>query len=118
MRWQVLARGVGVKVDMSAKYPDDLLLASGFQVVDEVDSRAEAARVRDHYQAKGCLVELREVPITAETITDAQIRELRNTKRSVAHWNLCDSAIRNQSAWDRIARARCAEILNARTVMP
>ena len=52
--------------------------------------------------------------ITADTITDAQIRELRNTKRSVEHWNLCDRAIRNASAWDHIARERCAEIWNAR----
>lgn len=52
-------------------------------------------------------------PLTAHTITDAQIRELRNTKRSAEHWNLCDRAIRNASEWDRIARDRCAEIWNA-----
>jgi hypothetical protein len=53
-------------------------------------------------------------PLTARTITDAQIRELRNTRRSVEHWNLCDRAIRNASEWDRIARERCTKIWNAR----
>ena len=55
--------------------------------------------------------------LTAATITDERIKALRNTKRSVEHWNLCDAAIRNKTAWDRAARARCAD-LNARPVRP
>lgn len=52
--------------------------------------------------------------LTVDTITDEQIRELRNTKRTVEHWHLCDSAIRNYSTWDKTARARCVEMLNVR----
>ena len=54
--------------------------------------------------------------LTGETITDEQIRELRASKRSRELWSLCDSALRGKGPWDHAARARCAEILNARAV--
>lgn len=55
--------------------------------------------------------------ITADTITDEQIRELRRTSGDPRVIDTCDEAL-----WDEHivsveitrARARCAEILNAR----
>lgn len=77
--------------------------------------------------------------LTAETITDEQIRELRAIDldgamiRSIAGANdphaislvrrgldrMCDDALDSEDVrLKRAARARCAEILNARNVKP
>jgi hypothetical protein len=68
--------------------------------------------------------------ITADTITDEQIRELRQTPAAtcIGHRDACDCMTCVNARWDHnaivqladraayepFARARCAEILNAR----
>ena len=53
--------------------------------------------------------------VTADTITDAQIRELREWLTHDV--TACDVALRGMAEASRlrICRARCAEILNTRT---
>lgn len=59
--------------------------------------------------------------ITAETITDEQIRELQKDgtqyERAICHIALCEGSRRDHAGAliDERARARLAEILNART---
>ncbi len=52
--------------------------------------------------------------VTAATITDDQIRELRASKRSRKLWDLCDRALRNSQGYDRVARSLCAQLVNDR----
>ncbi len=64
----------------------------------------------------------RDQVITADTITDDQIRELRRTAKAYADGDpdfvigLCNRALGSCEIGWRRARARCAEILNARAV--
>lgn len=52
--------------------------------------------------------------ITADTITDEQIRQLRDSTTDPMLRALCDSAIWAGKRFGRRNRALCAEILNAR----
>lgn len=56
--------------------------------------------------------------ITADTITDEQIRELREDTRNTGEIVMnCDIALGVHTPWrpaKEAARARCAEIINAR----
>jgi hypothetical protein len=61
------------------------------------------------------------MPVTADTITDAQIRELAECDdvRSRVNARMALGRIKRQvPGLKAAARARCAEILNARMVKP
>ena len=86
----------------------------------------------DHLTAEEVLARFRAArdgresgPITADTITDEQIRDLCADSRALRVWGLtrseCDVALGVNDGElarlaRRLARARCAEILNARQV--
>lgn len=64
-------------------------------------------------------IAIADIPVTADTITDEEIRELRSCGdhdvEVIAHAALFPAVTPSAKSAVRIARAHCAEILNARS---
>lgn len=100
----------------------DLLMAVYIAGLQEEAQRRRNKELQEEAQCRRKQGEAKrrrkKLVLTVDTITDDQLRALRERRSPPPPLNrrdlrnLCDCALRGRGAYDRAARQRCAEILN------